>query len=258
MEQKIPKIIHYCWLSGDPKPEKIQKCIDSWSEHMPDYEIICWDMNRFDINSNLYVKAACAERKWAFAADYIRVYALYNYGGIYFDSDVTVYQNFDPFLKHSVFTCTELNQLAYNKSIREGGYGKGGIGIEVAVMGSVPKHPWIKELMDFFEHKEFIDRHDAMRKNIMSQVAADISYSKHGFKFDPSYQILDGDVHIYPPDVFSKQTPCSLIKYSTHWCENSWVDHSAPNYSFKDKVKIFFVHDLIGVNNWNKIKSKFM
>ena len=86
----IPKIIHLCWLSGDPYPEKIQTCIDSWKKNLPDWEIMIWDTNKFDVNSTEWTKQAFAEKKYAFVADYIRFYALYNYGGVYLDSDVEV------------------------------------------------------------------------------------------------------------------------------------------------------------------------
>ena len=72
----IPKKIHWCWLSGDPLPVKIQDCINSWKRVMPDYEIVLWDKQRFDIHSVKFVADACNARKWAFAADYIRLYAL--------------------------------------------------------------------------------------------------------------------------------------------------------------------------------------
>ena len=81
----IPKRIHLCWLSGDPYPQKIQKCIDSWKVHLPDYEIMLWDLKRFDIAQVPWVEQAFRVKKYAFAADYIRLYALYNYGGIYLD-----------------------------------------------------------------------------------------------------------------------------------------------------------------------------
>ena len=99
----IPKIIHSCWLSGDPFPEDIQRCIDSWKAILPEYKIILWDKNRFDINSVPYVKEAFEAKKYAFCADYIRIYALYKYGGIYLDSDVMVYKSFDPFLNLHAF-----------------------------------------------------------------------------------------------------------------------------------------------------------
>ena len=86
----IPKIIHFCWMSGDAYPEKIKKCIESWKQKLPDYEIWLWDTNRFDINQSIWVKEAFEAKRYAFCADYIRCYALYNYGGVYLDSDVEV------------------------------------------------------------------------------------------------------------------------------------------------------------------------
>ncbi len=77
----IPKIIHYCWFSGDEYPPLIKKCIKSWKKKLPDYEIKLWDANSFDFDSVPYVKDALAHKKYAFVSDYIRLYALYNYGG---------------------------------------------------------------------------------------------------------------------------------------------------------------------------------
>src|SRR5580704_2025815 len=110
----IPKKIHYCWLSGDAPPVKIRDCMDSWRKIMPDYELVCWDAKKFDIQSNMFVADACRARKWAFAADYIRLHALYTEGGIYLDSDVIVKKRFDPMLHHDFFTAME-----YHKSIVE-------------------------------------------------------------------------------------------------------------------------------------------
>ena len=76
----IPKIIHYCWLSNDPLPEKIKMCISTWKEIMPDYEIKLWITENFDVSSVPYVKEAFDSRKWAFAADYIRLSSLYTEG----------------------------------------------------------------------------------------------------------------------------------------------------------------------------------
>ena len=71
----IPKIIHLCWLSGDPYPTEIKKCLDTWKKYLPDYEVWVWDTKRFDINSTIWTKQAFEAKKYAFAADYIRLYA---------------------------------------------------------------------------------------------------------------------------------------------------------------------------------------
>ena len=139
----IPKIIHYCWLSGEEKPQRILDCIESWRRVMPDYEIVCWDMERFDIHSVPWVEQACEHGKWAFAADYIRLYALYHCGGIYLDSDVRVLKRFDPYLEHRAFGGIELweDHLIWKKN--EGTFdslvmsGNTGINIEAAIMLSL-------------------------------------------------------------------------------------------------------------------------
>ena len=97
----IPKIIHYCWFGRNEKPEKIQKCIESWKIHLSDYQIIEWNEDNFDYNLLTYTKDAYNAKKYAFVSDVARVKALYEMGGIYLDTDVMVYQNFDSILKHN-------------------------------------------------------------------------------------------------------------------------------------------------------------
>ena len=99
----IPKVIHFCWLSGDPYPPLIAKCIESWKINLPDYQIILWDTKKIDVTSNVWLEQAYKCRKYAFAADYIRFYALYNYGGIYLDADVEVIKSFDDLLSLQQF-----------------------------------------------------------------------------------------------------------------------------------------------------------
>jgi len=147
----IPKKIHYCWLSGEPLPGNLEKCVDSWRSVFNDYEIIVWDAQRFDINAVPFVKEACAARKWAFAADYIRLHALYEEGGIYFDSDVFVRERFDSFLKHDFFSAVEYHPSIVKSQktsamLNSDGLKKHkaaavpGIGIQAAVLGSIKGH----------------------------------------------------------------------------------------------------------------------
>lgn len=101
----IPKIIHYCWFTYPPEyPPEVLRCIQSWKEKLPDYEIKLWNAENFDINICPYVKEAFQEKKYAFASDYVRLWALYNYGGIYLDSDIEVVKSFDDLLNNRAFT----------------------------------------------------------------------------------------------------------------------------------------------------------
>lgn len=135
----IPKIIHFCWLSGDKYPKKIEYCIKTWKKYLPDYEFRLWDLNRFDINSSIWCKEAFESKKYAFAADYIRCYALYHEGGIYLDSDVEVIRSFDDLLHLPYFIGEEQ-----------------GTNIEPAVIGCEKGWPFLGEMLSYYENRHFI------------------------------------------------------------------------------------------------------
>ena len=135
----IPKIIHYCWLSGDPFSELAQKCIASWHKAMPDYTYILWDRERVKEISNKWIDGAINAKKWAFAADYIRLYSLCKYGGIYLDCDVEVLKPFDNLLNQECFLGRE-----GHKNV-----------VEAAVMGSSPNQDWTKKALDWYSDRNF-------------------------------------------------------------------------------------------------------
>ena len=130
----IPKIIHYCWLSNDPIPEKLQEYMQSWKEKLPDYEFKLWNFDCFDINSSQWVKEAFEAKKYAFAADYIRLYAVYNYGGIYMDMDVEGIKSFNPLLNNDYL-------LGYENQI----------GIEAGIFGASPKADCVILILDYYQ-----------------------------------------------------------------------------------------------------------
>lgn len=99
----IPKKIHYCWFWKWKKNELIQKCISSWKKNLPDYEIIEWNEDNFDISQNEFIKKAYKEKKWAFVADFARLKILYDNWWIYLDTDMEVLKSLDVFLKNKVF-----------------------------------------------------------------------------------------------------------------------------------------------------------
>ena len=100
----IPKIIHYCWFGGKPKPPLAEKCIKSWKKYCPDYQIIEWNEENFDVSTApKYVQQAYEARRWAFVTDFVRLKALTEQGGVYMDTDVEVGKPLDPFLQHRAF-----------------------------------------------------------------------------------------------------------------------------------------------------------
>ena len=99
----IPKIIHYCWFGHNKKSKLIKRCIKSWEKYCPDYKIIEWNEDNFDINICPYVKEAYDEGKWAFVSDYVRFYVLKKYGGIYVDTDVEMLKSIDKLRQNGAF-----------------------------------------------------------------------------------------------------------------------------------------------------------
>jgi hypothetical protein len=138
----IPKIIHYCWLSDDPVPEEYQKYVTLWKMKLPDYQFVLWDTKRFDINLTVWTKQAFDVKMYACAADYIRLYAVYHYGGIYLDMDMEVIKAFDPLLDNEIMLADE---TPHQKSL------------EAGCFGAVKGHPYIKKCMEYFENNHFFD-----------------------------------------------------------------------------------------------------
>ncbi|MDR2343374.1 MAG: glycosyl transferase [Spirochaetaceae bacterium] len=133
----IPKTIHYCWLSGDPVPEKFEYCMKTWHEKLDGYEFVLWNFDRFDINSSIWVKQAFEAKKYPCAADYIRLFALYNYGGVYMDMDVEAVRPFGGLLNRNIML----------------GYEDNGQRIEAGCFGAEKGHPFIKKCLDYHERE---------------------------------------------------------------------------------------------------------
>lgn len=233
----IPKIIHFCWLSGDPYPAKIAKCIETWKQYLPDYEVMLWDTNRFDLNSSIWVKQAFEKKKYAFAADYIRFYALYHHGGIYLDSDVEVIKSFDDLLDLPYFIGAE----------------KAGTP-EAAIMGSEKECDWIKQCLDYYDHRSFVKEDgsldirklpeimDEQIQKLKSLRVLSINESKRIRTFDFSKEVLIFNDAYFSPKVFdSREVEITPYTYAIHHYQNSWFSPKAKVYyrSRAFLVKIF-------------------
>lgn len=186
----IPKVIHFCWLSDDPYPASIQRCIDSWSRLLPDYEIRKWDFKRFPKEKSDWVREAFERKKYAFAADYIRNYALFHEGGIYLDSDVEVVKSFDPLLHLPYFL----------------GFENGSGCIEAAVMGSEPGNPIFGEMLKHYEGRHFAMPDGSLATTPLPYVMGDVLGSRYAIKkiediegFDASKSVIS----VLPYDFFS-------------------------------------------------------
>ena len=169
----IPKVIHYCWFGESSFSELEKKCFDSWKRILRDYEFVLWNEKKIKSIHNIWIDGAIAEKKWAFVADYVRLYALYNYGGIYLDCDVEVLKSFNDLLDGQTFLCWESARPV----------------IAAAVMGSEAKEPWLEDCLAIYENMEF-DVSKLNKPDIVINYLIKQPVTKHG-------------IHVYDSEYFS-------------------------------------------------------
>lgn len=179
------KKIHYCWFGGKKLPRKVKKCIATWKKFLPDYEIKEWNENNFDINMSSFVKEAYESKKWAFVSDYVRIYALYNEGGIYFDTDMKIIKDPKSYIDKDMF-------MGYEDS----GY------VGTAMIGTKEKeNKYVKEILDYYNNIEHFN------PEIMYNYANPVIITKilKGYemtKDNDGVEIFDGNIYVYPRDYF--------------------------------------------------------
>lgn len=206
----IPKKIHYCWFGGNPLPELAQKCIASWKKYCPDYEIIEWNENNFDIHCCKYVEEAYNAKKWAFVSDVARLYALVNYGGIYMDTDVELLNSLDPFLNYEAFSGFEAMDR-----------------IPTGLMASEKGQVFFKELLDEYKSEYFIKNNGEY--DLTTNVERITKQAlKYGLKLNNEKQTIKGFT-LFPNDYFcpkNLQTLELVITQNTiaiHHFDGSWL-----------------------------------
>lgn len=216
----IPKKIHYCWFGGNPLPEDAVYCINSWKKYLPDYEIIEWNESNFDLNMNDYVKEAFEAKKWAFITDYVRLYALYEYGGIYMDTDVEVIKNLDCFLEDKGFSGFEDVDR-----------------IPTGIMAAEKENKFIEMQLNTYNGRHFlIDGKPDLTTNV--ETITNYALSK-GFVLNNKLQEID-DFKIYPKDYFCPKNSQTLElnitenTYTIHHFSGSWMKNSS---KWKQKLK---------------------
>lgn len=219
----IPKKIHYCWLSGDPYPPKIQHCINSWHKILPDYEFVLWDTHRFPLEQSVWVKEAFETKMYAFAADFIRLYAIYHEGGIYLDCDVEVIKRFDNLLHLPYFIGEEALPDR----------------IEVAAFGAEEGTPWVKQVLDYYECKHFKQPDGSLETNILPMIVHDIisrQYELNHIAQIADYNLQPQVFNIFPRDWF---------------CANVYLQPDAPMPSYVIAEPTYCVHHF--ANSWVKV-----
>lgn len=221
----IPKKIHYCWLSGDPIPENLQKWMKTWREKLPGWEFILWDKSHFDINSIEWVRQAYDARKYAFAADYIRQYAVYTYGGMYMDMDIEVVKNFDNMLNRAYIIGAETEY-----------------GIEAGVFGAEKGSPIIKACLDWYEGKKFVNEDGTLNMHGCPLVMMESISKKYVVKISPDYVDDHSTVYLLPRDYLTAKSSETGVVTKTantitvHHFAGSWLKKTAWG-NFKHNTK---------------------
>lgn len=212
IDNKIPKRIFYVWCGNNKKPISAEICIDNWREKLPQYEIIEINENStewFDFPSEIenvrWLKDVYDRQLWAFVSDYIRCKVLYDHGGIYFDTDITVKKDFDDLLKYDFF-------------IGEEDWGR----ISAGVIGSVAKHEYMKDMVDFYK-QDVYQSPLYILPDVLSYIYKENEYNNVRI-FPTEYFYPFPHQSVYTPDCVTENT------YTVHWWNESWV--KSPNVMF--------------------------
>lgn len=206
----IPKIIHYCWFGGKPKPRLAEKCIKSWKKFCPDYEIVEWNEGNFDVSTApRYVQDAYRAGRWAFVTDFVRLRALTEMGGVYMDTDVEVIRPLDPYLKHRAFAGFEHIER-----------------VQTGLMACEPGFPLFLEFLHYYDTASFLKpdgSHDTTTNvEVLTKLCLD-----RGLRLNDKYQVVDG-LAVYPREVFcpvdfdSKKLKKTRKTAVIHWFSGSW------------------------------------
>ncbi|MGM7721166.1 glycosyltransferase family 32 protein [Metabacillus sp. Hm71] len=237
----IPKIIHYCWFGDKEKPEIVQKCIKSWRQNLSDYEMIEWNEKNFDFKSNKYVNEAYQSGKFAFVSDYVRVYALYHFGGIYLDTDVEVFKSFDDLLGHESFWGFEQENY-----------------IATSTIGAKKGNLLIKLFLDSYHGKRFI-KEDGTFDDLTNVAIVTNILKNNGLKTNGEYQKLVGKGAFFPQTYFSPYDYINCRKfitentYAIHHFYKSWLP---PKARLKSKIKTIAAK-VIGGENIARLRKSF-
>ena len=204
----IPKIIHYVWVGGNPKPKNIQRCMKTWTKHLQDYQIIEWNEQNFDIHENKYVEQAYQAKKWAFVSDYIRAKAVYEMGGIYMDTDVLVLDNLHDLLGNRAFVGFENKENPFT-----------------AVFGAEKGHPLIKDMLSYYDDRDFtFDKQDQLA-GVNTVSVSDILKNKYNAQPNNKEQQLQEGIHVYPDGVLCN--PSAKSK-TIHVFTGTWMEGAKP------------------------------
>lgn len=226
----IPKIIHYCWFGGKPKPKDVEYCLSTWRKFCPDYTIKEWNEENFDIRINRYCEEAYANKKWAFVSDVARLYALIHEGGVYLDTDAEVVKPFDDLLDCKAFIGFEGTRW-----------------IATSAMGAEAGNPILKTFFESYKDRSFIRPDGRLDKTTNVEALTRLLVKGQGLILNGQRQSLECfDVfstdYFTPYDYISGRLRLTENTHTIHWFNQSWIGHRP----LKVKLSQFY-HRLVGM-----------
>jgi hypothetical protein len=242
--RKIPKIVHYCWFGNGEKPDNIKAYIETWKAKMPEYTFMEWNEQNFDVeNSVFYVRQAYEAKKYAFVSDYARIQALYQHGGIYFDTDIEVKKPFEEFLEDKSMVLgfeSERSLLTAFIAVEKG-------------------HPYMKEFLESYRERNFL-KEDGSYDMLVINEGFSALMERKGVDLDRNeYQELPGDIAIYPEEYFcgfdvnNWHESITDKTCTVHYMNSSWV---SGKQGLKRKI-IYTLQKILGYKNYDRLKEMF-
>lgn len=242
--RKIPKIVHYCWFGNGEKPDNIKVYIETWKAKMPEYTFMEWNEQNFDVENSIpYVRQAYEAKKYAFVSDYARIQALYQHGGIYFDTDIEVKKPFEEFLE-------DKSMVLGFESERS---------LLTAFIAVEKEHPYMREFLESYRERNFL-KEDGSYDMLVINEGFSALMERKGVDLDRNeYQELPGDIVIYPEEYFcgfdvnNWHESITDKTCTVHYMNSSWV---SGKQGMKRKI-IYTLQKILGYKNYDRLKEIF-
>jgi mannosyltransferase OCH1-like enzyme len=252
---KIPKVIHYCWFGNNNKSLMIRKCLKTWKKHLSDYKFILWNEKNFKSNNKFY-HFALKNKNWAYVSDYVRLQVLYDYGGVYLDTDMFFIKplSFD-FLNRACFFGAENRDL-----------------ISCGIIGSLPKNGFLKQCLSHYENLEYLEK-QAFKEPITKTITK-IFREKYNYSKQLNLEIHFENISIFPVNYFypypfniNKRLDKNFIKYATkdtvaiHLWNGSWHKYNEFHYirrrQYLNAIILIFKNGKLNKDYFLKILKNF-